>query len=94
MIDGAVAAAPKNPMPLAALMSYLGFRKRFGEALAAFERAPEQALAAPIVAAERGKLLAMLGREAEARQVIAEARTRWGDAPTLMEVWRALDRRR
>ncbi len=46
------------------------------------------------VAEERGKILAMLGRVAEARQVIAEARTRWGDAPELMEVWLKLNRRR
>ena len=86
MIERAIAAEPVASPPYASLAFRLGTQGRYADGLGALDRAPPQARATPIWAAERVKLLAMLGRVAEARAALADALDRWPDHAALLPI--------
>lgn len=92
MLERAIAAEPVASPPYASLAFRLGTQGRYADGLAALDRAPPQARATPIWAAERVKLLATLGRVDEARAVLADALDRWPDHAVLRPIAAELDR--
>lgn len=91
MLEQAIVAEPVASPPYASLAFRLATQGRFTDALIALDRAPPQARATPIYAAERVKILAELGRVPEARDTMREALDRWPGHPALVPIAERLD---